>query len=217
MIFWFPGGVVEEPRTLGDWLTEVYACLNSEDSANLIHWTQTELIVWANQGQLDLARRFGMWVERDATNTTGAGASSYTLPTRHLSTIHVTLGGRSLRAANVRELEALSATWGTDACTGTVTPKHYCQDEMGTTTIRLVKIPNSAESLAILHHEYPVDLAAASQPDMPNVVADWLFFRMIAEARGKESDGSMPEATKFCRDVQGIYEQTFAGYWGVRI
>ncbi|MFH1110985.1 MAG: DUF6682 family protein [Planctomycetota bacterium] len=216
MIFWFMGGGPAASRTLGDWVAEVYPCLNSEDAANLIHWTEAELIEWANQGQRDLARRFAMWVERDTANITGIGTTDYVLPTRHLSTIHVTLGGRSLRAVNVRELEALSATWTTDACMGAGTPSRYCQDVSGTTTIRLYKIPNGVEVLAILHHEYPTDLAVATEPDMPSAVADWLFFRMVAEARGKESDGSMPEAAKFCRDVQGIYEQAFAGYWGAR-
>lgn len=216
MIPWFPGGGAALARTLADWLAEVYPCLNADDAASLIHWTEAELIEWANQGQRDLARRFSMWVERDTTNTTADGTASYTLPTRHLSTIHVTLGGASLRAASVRELEALSAAWTTDDCTGAAVPSHYCQDVAGTTAIRLYKIPGTVATLAILHHEYPADLASGSNPDMPDPVADWLFFRMVAEARAKESDGSMPEAAKFCRDVMGVYESAFAGYWGVR-
>lgn len=218
MIPFFPGGAAPAAaRTLADWLTEVYACLNATDAATLIHWTEAEIIEWANEGQRDLARRFAMWVERDATTTTADAQASYTLPTRHLSTIHVILAGRSLRAASVRELEALSSTWTTDACTGTITPTRYCQDVTGTTSIRLYKIPNSALTLAIVYHEYLADLAAGGNPDMPDAVADWLWLRMVAEARAKESDGSMPEAAKFCRDVMGVYEQAFAGYWGVRV
>lgn len=217
MIPWIPGGGAAPARTLADWLTEVYACLNAADAATLIHWTEAEIIEWANEGQRDLARRFAMWVERDATTATADATASYTLPSRHLSTIHVTLAGNSLRAASVRELEALSATWTNDACTGVQTPTWYCQDVTGTTSIRLYKIPNSELVLAVLYHEYPADLVAGTAPDMPDAAADWLWFRMVAETRAKESDGSMPEATKFCRDVQGIYERAFVTYWGVRV
>lgn len=206
------GGGAAPARTAGDLRSELYPYLGAIDAAGLEFWTEAELLAWLNSGFERLARKTGVFVERDATTTVTGGNPSYPLPTRHLSTIHVSLGTVRLRAANRAELEARDVSWKTSAAT----PSHYLQDHgAGLASIRLYKKPVASGTLAIVQHVTPTALAAGDPLPLPDPLADYAFFVALAEARRRESDAAMPEVAAFCDELLGLYEHVCREYWGI--
>jgi hypothetical protein len=210
MIPWLPGGGAALERTAGDLRSELYGLLAASGSSDLVFWTDTELLEWINEGLARLARRIGVFVERDATTSVVGGTASYTLPTPHLSTIHVSLGTARLRPINVSEVEALSSTWLADAGT----PTRYLQDGAGVANIRLYKKSITSGTLAIVEHELPDTVTATTELPLPDLASDYLTFFTLGEARRRESDAAMPEIAQFCESICGLYEQVFRSYWG---
>ncbi len=206
-----PQGGTAPPRTVGDLLNALYPLLNAESAADLAYWSTDELIDWINEGLKRLARRAAVFIDRDVSVTLSVGTSDYALPARHLSTLHASVDGGSLRPANVREIEARSASWLADIGAAT----HYLHDfGAGLDTVRLYPTPTSGVTLGLIEHEYAADLSAASTIPLPAPVSDYLLFCALAEARRRESDGAMPEVADVCDGLLGLYEQLCESYWG---
>lgn len=210
MIPFLPGGGAALERSAGDLRSELYGLLAASSASDLVFWTDAELLGWINEGLARLARRIAVFVDRDVTTSVVGGTAPYTLPTAHLSTIHVSLGTTRLRPVNVSEVEALSSTWQADSGT----PTRYLQDGSGVSTIRLYKKPVASGTLAIVEHELPDTVTATSELPLPDPVSDYLTFFVLGEARRRESDGAMPEIAQFCDSMCGLYEQVFRSYWG---
>ncbi len=207
-----PGGGTAPASTAQDQLDQLYPLLAASGSADLDFWTDAQLLAWLNAGLARLARSAAVFVERDTSITVAAGTASYTLPTPHLSTLHVSLGGSLLRPVSAAELEALSATWQTDVGT----PTRYWQDSgLGTASIGLYPKPIATGTLAVVEHELPDTLTAGSSLPLPEPLADFAFFYALAEARAIESDGAMPETAEICRQLASFIEQMARDYWGV--
>jgi hypothetical protein len=207
----FPGGGTPPAKSAQDLLNELYPLLGASSASDLVHWTDAELLQWANDGLKRLARRTGVFVER-GTVSVSSGTAAYTLPTRHLSSIHVSLDAAHLRPSTVAELEALSTTWITDSDT----PDRYVQNQgTGVEAIRLYAEPDAGGTLAVVHHQYPAEVTAAGSLPLPEPVADYLFFYGLGEARRKESDGAMPEVSELSDGLLALYEQVCQSYWGV--
>lgn len=118
-----------------------------------------------------------------------------------------------LRPAGVRELEALDSTWPNS----TGTPDHYLHEDLGTTQIRLYKTPTAGPTtLAVVHQAHLANLALNDQIPLPRALADYLYFYVIAEARSAETDGAMPEAAEFARQLADLYIQLATIFWGTR-
>lgn len=197
---------------VGDLIERLLPALNCYKLADLVHWDEEELYEYADEGVQRLARATGMFVERDATTAVAAGTPEYDLPSRHLSTIHVSLvAGANLRGASVRDLEALSSTWHTDA--GLVT--RFIQDFDGTEKLRLYKDPGSDGTLAVIFHEYPAEISAGAPTlTAPTVLEDYLWWEMLRRAREKESDAAMPDVAAHAGERVNLFEEVIRGYWG---
>jgi hypothetical protein len=209
-----PGGGTALAPTAADLRAELYPYLNSRDAADLEYWTEAELLAWLNAGADRLARRVAALVERDTNITVVAGTSTYTLPARHLTTIHVSVGGAVLRAGSRAELEALDSTWKT--ASGALS--HYLQDHgAGLASIRLYKIPAAGGTLAIVEAVTPAALASTADLTLPDELADYAFLYALGEARRRESDGAMPEVALACDQLMGLYEQVAREYWGASL
>lgn len=207
-----PGGGAAPAQTAQDLLDELYPLLAASGSADLDFWTHAQLLAWLNAGMARLARSAAVFVERDTSISVAAGTASYTLPTNHLSTLHVSLGGSLLRPASAAELEALSAAWQTDVGT----PARYWQDSgLGLAAIGLYPKPTATGTLAVVEHELADTLTAGVSLPLPDPIADFAFFYALAEARAIESDGAMPETAEICRQLASLIEQMARDYWGV--
>jgi hypothetical protein len=198
-------------RTGQDLLDELYPLLGASGSADLEFWTVAQLLEWLNRALARLARSAAVIVDRDTSVTVVGGTAQYSLPTPHLSTIHVSLGGTPLRAATPAELAALSATWTTDA--GAV--ERYWHGGLGLATIGLWRKPFAGGTLAIIEHELPDTVTTGSVLPLPDPLADYAFLSALAEAREVESDGAMPETAAIARELASLYESMARDYWGV--
>jgi len=207
-----PGGGAAPAETAQDLLDELYPLLGASGSADLDFWSDAQLLGWLNAGLARLARTAALFVERDTSITVEAGRAQYSLPTPHLSTLHVSLGAVLLRPASAAELEALSATWQTDRGT----PARYWQDSgLGTASIGLYPKPTAGGTLAVIEHEVPDTLPAGDPLPLPEPLSDYGFFYILAEARAIESDGAMPETAEICRQLYGLIEEIAGDYWGM--
>jgi len=207
-----PGGGAAPAAAAQDLLDELYPLLGASGSADLDFWTQAQLLAWLNAGLARLARSAALFVERDTSISVAGGTAQYSLPTPHLSTLHVSLGKALLRPASAAELEALSATWQTDAGT----PARYWQDSgLGTATIGLYPKPIASGTLAVIEHELADALEAGDSLPLPDPLGDYAFFYALAEARAIESDGAMPETAETCRQLCGLVESMARDHWGV--
>lgn len=210
--FFLFGAGTALPRTAGDLRTELYPYLGSSDAAGLEFWTDAELLAWINSGFERLSRKTGVFVERDTSISVAIGTAAYSLPSDHISTIHVSLGTAPIRASNRAELEARDATWKTTAAT----PTHYLQDHgAGLASIRLYPTPVATGTLNLVQHYRPATLTATSNIPVPEPIEDYAFFVALAEARRRESDASMPEVAGACDEILNLYETVCREYWGV--
>ena len=200
---------------VADVIERLLPALGTYQAANLIHWDAEELYEYADQGVQALARATGLFVERDATTTIVNGTALYTLPTRHLSTIHVSVVGQAnLRGASVADLEALSDTWLTDTA-GIAAIEAFTPDFDGTEKIRLYKSPTAGGTLAVVFHQYPTEIAAGTPTlTAPTVLEDYVWWEMLRAARAKESDAAMPEVAEHAEQVVELYTEVIRSYWG---
>lgn len=210
-IFFVPGGGTPPALDGADVLAEVYPALGASNSADLVFWTAQDLLDWLNEALQKFARRVGVFVERDASTAVVSGTAGYSLPARHLSTLHVALDGAELRPASVKEIEALDADWPNTA--GTV--ERYLEDVTGFGTITLYREPAASGTLAVVFHRYPAEVDEDADIPLPETLADYLTDAMLAEARGTEGDGAMSEVAQFCGEEMRLYEEIAASYWGM--
>lgn len=211
-IFFPPGGGTPPAQTPADLLDDqIFTALGASAAADLVFWTAQDLYDWLNEALKQLARRCGLFVERDTSISLVASTASYTLPARHLSTLHVAVDGSGLRPATVAEVEALDADWlNTED-----TPARYLQDVAGLASIRIYPTPDDTGTLQLVMHRYPADLAGGGTLPLPDMLSDLLVDIVIGEARGVEGDGAMPEVAEVCREEAKLYEAVCARYWGV--
>lgn len=192
--------------SLTPWITALYPRLNASTANDLIWWTDAELRQWAEEALKNLARECGLFTERNELPVFPGGAA-YSLPARQISIIHLSLTGRPLRFATVRELEALNRQWQT--AQGAV--ERYTRDVIGLGTITLYRLPAEAAILALLYHETPASIEAVR---CPKPVADYFTYAVLGEARAKQGDAAMPEVAAHARERAKLLEAVIRRYWG---
>ncbi len=184
----------------------------------MVHWSKTELIAFVDEYLKRLGRICGVFIARSTAFTIVAGTATYSLPTRHISTIRATWVGASLTPSSTDELELLDS----DYLTTQGTPLYWYQDKIGIGKIGLYPVPNAAMALlvtplAVLYHEYPADVDAAEVNmvlPMPTPVMEVVQAKMLAEAFGKESDGAIPEVAQHLTKRLDMMEQLLTEYYG---
>ena len=214
LIFSSGQGAAVTGLNLAGAIADLYPALNASGTADLVFWTEAELYEWADEAAKRLARVQGGFVERDSSTTLVVGTHTYTLPARHLSTIHVSLGTRSLRPATVQELEAKDNAW---VETAHATVSHWLGDAAGTESARLYPKPaaGAAGAVAVVFHRHPSAVEVGSAVvKAPLCLRDYWAFHVLGEARGREGKAAMPEVSEWCREMTALYERVCREYWG---
>lgn len=187
--------------------------LHSDTYANLTFWSQAQLINFMDEAAKHLSRSSMMFVERDTSQNTAPGTPSYTLPSRHNATVHVSVGGVPMRPGTTVEMEARDQGFQTTPGT----PDHWYEDDQATTAISLCPVPNFVAQLAMVCSMFPPDLDQAQLNVLlqaPAPVAIHLQYSVLAKAYGKESETEEPDLAQHCQAHVALLEQLFTHLYG---
>jgi len=183
----------------------------TELQAGNAYVTPAELYQWADEGAKRLSYDVGLFINYDTSVTVTPGTAVYQLPATHVFTLMAAVNGQLLRPTPVAALWALDANW--PATSGNA---RRCSLDAGSVgTITLYPNPVDGGTLGQFCQEFPATIAAgASTVELPAVLQDYFTYRMLAGARGKESDQAMPEMAAHFEQRVELYEQLMAHLWG---
>lgn len=189
-------------------LTSLLPALNAAalTDAELSFWTTAELYEFADEAAKWLARNAGVFV---AVDSSFQAERSVDLTDFHISTIFAAVDGAALREANVRELEALDATW--ESTQGL--PKRYTMT--GARTLKIYPDPMSEGALELIEHRLPADITSLNATlAAPAAIAGFLAIAILGAARSKEGDASMPEIAAHCTERTNLYAGVLTALYG---
>lgn len=188
--------------------------LHADNLADLYFWTEGELIRWEDECVKRLARVAAVFVRRDASLVTVAGQASYSLPPRHVTSLHVSLGTVPLRPANMEELEGLD----TDFRTTPGTPERWYEDKLAAPEVAFAPVPDAAGvPLPIVYNSWPPELDASkvnTSLPAPAPVKGYIAMAVLGAAYQIEGESEMPDVASHCRGRLELYERTFQAYFG---
>lgn len=172
--------------------------------------TVTELYQWADEAAKLLAYRSGLFVTVDATITVVSGTATYALPASHVFTMAAWLATNMLRITSVKDLRALDATW--TATSGPATRASFDAAEVGKVVI--YPNPTAGGTLTQLAEEMAADIAIGTPTvPLPTVLQDYFSLKMLAGARGKESEGAQLEMAEHydmrCKMYETLIEHLY--------
>jgi len=198
-----------------DFISQTVPVLHGHVAADLVFWSQDELLRWLDDRVKHLATK-GAFVVRNTVALVN-GTASYDQPDRTLSVIHVAHNHKPLKASSSNELEALTPTF--DTTTGDALERWYADN----TSISFQPVPNAvavaaASTAEVITHEYPatVDGVEAVDIPVPLVVLDMFAVEVIAEAYRREGDSQLPEAAQQLDKLAGLYQSAVEQLWGSR-
>ena len=200
-------------------IDEILPSLHATNRANLHHWTEAELLEYADDCLKRLSRIACVFVGRAASTLTVAAQATYLLPARHVSTLHVSHVTRPLRPANRMELEMKDAAYQTTAATADAPISHWYQDHLGLLTgarFGLTPVPAASdEAIPVIYEGYPVQINSgqtlvAGPPPLKAYIAMWIIHRAYA----KEGESEMPDVSAHCRARCELFEQMMIQYYG---
>jgi len=160
-----------------------------------------------------LADEAMVFVERDTSQTTAPGTSSYPLPTRQISTLHLSLGSSALRPGTAAELGARDELWQTTPGT----PDHWYQDTIGLESVALAPVPTTAVALPMICSVTPLDLDVAKANTLvqaPAPLKGYLAFAVLARAYGRESETEQRDLADHAKARIDLYHALFKKYYG---
>lgn len=211
-----PGESDANPTTttvdVNDLVAKLLAPLHSGSIADLVMWTECELIQWIDAGVKKLARMAGLFVGRSIDTVTAAGTQTYALPSQHVSTVHASYDSRPLRASSTGELAARDSKWQTRRAA----PARWYEDTL-VAAIGLQPIPDAARPLWLIYHGWPTTVDCAKTHTtipLPLSLAPYLELYTIGEAHSKEGDPFAPDIAAAARAIAGVYERVAIEYWG---
>jgi hypothetical protein len=193
-------------------IAQLLPMLHSDSVADLVFWSQSDLIDWMDEGLKRLARVAGWNVERDASITTANGTAAYALPARQEATLYVSLGNTPLRPASMIELEARNSAF--QSTPGT--PDHWYEDGQGA-NVAVSPVPTTAVALPLIISAWPVALDAAQVNTLvqaPAAFAGYLTFYTLQQAYAREGESEMPDVAEHCASRCQMYESLFSHYFG---
>lgn len=186
--------------------------LYSDSYANLVFWSQSELSTFVDQALKRLSRMSPLFVLRSTSISTANGTATYTLPTRHIATLRVTVAGVPQVASSLHELGMLDATPETTSGS----PTRFYQDKITQDKIGFYKVPTGVATVGLTYAEYHEDLDQAGNTTIaaPNVLCDYIETSALAEAKNKESDGATPEVSQHLAQHIGLIDAVIKDLWG---
>lgn len=217
-----PGGVAGETSDGGLDSTQVIDqllwTLHAGSRADLVFWTEGDLIQFMDEALKRLARIACVFVGRDASIVTVTSRATYTLPDRHISTLHVSHTSHDaslpLRPSGTLEMEALDTAYQTTEGT----PERWYEDLQGATTIGLAPVPDTDdEPIPIIYEGWPAELDAGRQNTLvsaPPPIKGYLAMCVLASCYGRESEIESPDIAAHCRGRMQLYEEALRGYYG---
>lgn len=200
-------------------IDELLPTLHATSRANLAHWTEAELLEYADDCLKRLSRIACVFVGRAASTLTVATQATYLLPARHVSTLHISHLATPLRPANRMELEMKDASYQTTQATSDAPISHWYQDHLGLLTgakFGVTPVPNvSDEALPVIYNGYPVQVNSgqtlvAAPPPFKGYLAMYTLWR----AYQKESEIAMNDVAEHCKARCEMYETLFRAYYG---
>lgn len=207
---------IEPTIAWADLLDCLYPRLHATEAASLVWWTEADLRTWGNEALQQLGRQALLFVRRDTGTLTVQSQREYTLPTRHLSTIHVTYNDEPLQPTDRSDIDALNAGADAAACATGESPTRWYEDTLGVhAAIGLFPTPYDAEIVAIIFSQAPELLVStASTVPIPRCMAAFVEDWILGEAWQNDSDFAMPELAAHFRQKREMYLQLFRAYWG---
>ncbi len=194
-------------------VTDLLPALHSGSIADLVFWSECELIQWIDAALKKLARTAGIFVGRSIDTNTAIGSATYALPAQHLSTIHASYNGSPLRPATTGELAARDASYASR----TGTPSRWYQDTIGLARIGLALVPDAIAALWVIYHGWPREIDCAktnTTMPLPGVLEPYVELYVLAEAYSKEGDAHAPDIASAARSLMHLYEKAALDYWG---
>jgi len=190
----------------------ICASLNCTTPDQLDPWTLNELYTYAEEKLRSASRRWLLILKYDATTALAAGQGFYDLPDDHVGSIFAAVNGVVIRATTVAQLEAFDDDW-LDAANGT--PLRWTENALGLIMIRLYPPPAAAGALALVYQAASQDLNTASPvATAPAIMGDYLSLRVLEQARLRQGDAQMLDASKAFGSMAGVLEQAFSAYYG---
>jgi hypothetical protein len=172
-----------------------------------------------------IAETYGVFLTRDTTFITfQSGVQVYTLPPRHLATVHVSLNGKPIGASSTKELEASDDNFQTTLATVPGTRPgpiaRYFEDKSGANEIGFYPVPAAGDTGSkpeIIFWQYPCNLDEAHtgvEIDTPAVIGDLLELLVVKEGYQREGDFEQPEVAQAITQLTSVYFQAMKTYYG---
>lgn len=196
---------------IGQVLDEALWSLHAGSRADLTFWTEAQLIQFLDYAVRRLATIAGVFIGRDDSGRTVAGTATLALPIDHISTLHVTVNGESLRGASTMELEARDEAY----LTTQGPPDAWYEDLLGNGVLGLAPVPDDIYVVAEIYVGWQPQLdLQQSMVSGPPPLKGYLAMCLLAEAYGKEGEAEMPDVAAHCRGRMEMYHQMFQTYYG---
>ena len=206
------GGVAGGEIDVAQVIDELLPSLHSDSRANLIWWTDNELLQWADESLKRLSRLAMVFVGRAGAALTVPGTAAHAVPERHVSTLHVSYDGDPLRPSTQTELEALDSAYRTRAGT----PTRWYQELLGMASTGLYPVPDAEEAIGTVYEGFPVEVnASQTLVAAPGPLRGYLAMAILAEAYGREGQAEAPDIAVHCRGRLELYHSIFQAYFGV--
>jgi hypothetical protein len=206
---------------VNDLLAALYPQLHAEAEADLVFWDNNELVRYMADAQKRFVQKYGVRVVRDVTSIElDQGIATYAAPPRHLSTIHVAIEGRALRASSAVELTRRDRLYQDTESSATSPIRWWYTDTIKHNRIGVYPVPGAVDDgkkLEVIYHQYlcgpDIDLSDAVI-DAPLWFGDYMELSALAEAYGREGDGQMVESAQAIRQILELYHMAAEKYWG---
>lgn len=203
-------GYINTALVVGD----LWAPLNARSAADSVFWTEAEMYQWIDEAVQRFARKHQAFVLYDQTVVTAAGVKDYALPAGQLVTIQADVNGKTLRARNVQELEALDSGWPTATA---AEPQAFVQDTQGVERMTIYpapSVPFASLNVGLAISKLPATISVSTAIlAAPPILQEYFTFSALTAAREKESQGPMDEVSKWLRSVTDLIDQVAEGLW----
>lgn len=194
-------------------ISELWAALGATSEASAVWWDAAELYTWAND-TLRRMRQARIYVEQTSYTLT-SGQQTYTLPSKAAQLLIVAYDGTVLPRFTAKEMDAARQTWR--AYAAPEPPESVVEAMSAENTFAVVPSPTATLSaLLAVTVSLPADVSAgAPTASVPSWMAEPLYLGMLAGARGRDTDGAMPEVAASIERVLSLIERAAAGLFVV--